>query len=125
MNRRLLLAASLVAVAAPVGAQSSPAAAVAEAKARGLVGERYDGYVGLVMEAGPMLRHQVQAINIRRRSIYSQFATARRVGLQEVGITAGCQLLGTVGVGEQYLGTDNQWRRRGPGQPAPIPDYCR
>ena len=125
MSRRLVLAASLLAIAMPGRAQVPAGQAVAEAKARGLVGERYDGYVGLVADTGPMLRHQVQSINIRRRSLYSQLATSRGVTLQEVGITAACQLLGTVGIGEYYAFADGTWRLRGRGQTAPVPDYCR
>jgi hypothetical protein len=29
-----------------------------------------------------------------------------------------------VAVGEIYLLPDNVWRRRGPGEAAPRPDYC-
>ena len=125
MSRRLILAASLLAIAMPGRAQVPAGQAVAEAKARGLVGERYDGYVGLVADTGPMLRHQVQSINILRRSLYSRFAIARSVTPADVGITAGCQLLATVGVGEYYAFADGTWRLRGRGQTAPVPDYCR
>ena len=124
MSRRLVLATSLLAIAMPCGAQVPAGQAVAEAKARGLVGERYDGYVGLVADTGAMLRHQVQSINILRRSLYSRFAIARSVTPADVGITAGCQLLATVGVGERYLAPDNDWHQRRSGQPAPVPDYC-
>jgi hypothetical protein len=44
---------------------------------------------------------------------------------QDVGITAGCQLLARVGEGQAYMFADGAWRRRGVGQPAPVPDYCR
>ncbi|MEO7786322.1 MAG: DUF1318 domain-containing protein [Sphingomicrobium sp.] len=127
MTGRALLAAALFAtpLAAPMAAQTPAGPAVAEAKASGLAGERYDGYVGLVADAGPRLRHQVQSINILRRSLYSRFAIARGVAQADVGITAGCQLLGTVQVGERYYAPDNSWHLRRPGQPAPIPDYCR
>ena len=125
MSRRLILAASLLAIAMPGRAQVPAGQAVAEAKARGLVGERYDGYVGLVADTGPMLRHQVQSINIRRRALYSDLSARRGVALQEVGITAACQLLGTVGVGERYLLGDGVWRTRRAGEGAPVPDYCR
>ncbi len=125
MSRRLILAASLLAIAMPGRAQVPAGQAVAEAKARGLVGERYDGYVGLVADTGPMLRHQVQSINILRRSLYSRFAIARSVAPADVGITAGCQLLATVGVGERYYAPDNSWHQRHPGEPAPVPDACR
>ena len=125
MSRMALLAAALILVGGPAAAQMAAGPAVAEAKARGLVGERYDGYVGLVVEAGPALRHQVQSINILRRSLYSRFAIARSVTPADVGITAGCQLLATVGVGERYYAPDNSWHQRRPGEPAPVPDYCR
>ena len=124
MKRALLVIAAGALVARPAEAET-PASAVARARAAGQVGERFDGYLGLVVDSGPLLRHQVQAINILRRSIYSQFATSRGVTLQEVGITAGCQLLGTVGVGESYALTDRAWRVRGAGQVAPVPGYCR
>ena len=64
-------------------------------------------------------------MNIRRRALYTGLAQRRGVAPGEVGITAGCTLLGRVAVGEAYLLGDGVWRRRGPGQPAPVPDYCR
>ncbi len=124
MKRALLLAAT-IAMASGLAAAETPVSAVAHARAAGQVGERFDGYLGIAVDGGPLLRHQVQAINIRRRSLYSQFAASRGVTLQEVGITAACQLFGTVGVGERYALTDNVWRVRGAGQGAPVPDYCR
>jgi uncharacterized protein YdbL (DUF1318 family) len=111
----------LLLLASPAAAQSP---AVDAAIAAGQVGERYDGYLGVVSAVSPSLRAQVARINIERRSIYSNFATSRRVSPQDVGITAGCQLLGRVGVGQAYLLSDGSWRRRGAGQPAPVPNYC-
>ena len=123
MKRALLVVAAFALVAPAVA--ETPASAVARARGAGQVGERFDGYLGLAVDGGPLLRQQVQAINIRRRSLYSQLASRRGVTLQEVGITAACQLLGTVGVGERYALTDNVWRVRRAGQGAPVPDYCR
>jgi hypothetical protein len=118
---RKLLLATLVA-AAPVAAQTP---AVNAARASGQVGERFDGYMGVVTAVSPAVRSQVATINIQRRSLYSNLAARKGASPQDVGITAGCQLLGRVGVGEAYMLTDGVWRRRGAGQPAPVPDYCR
>lgn len=107
------------------GAASAQTPLVDQGRAAGQVGERYDGYLGLSSAASATLRSQVATINIRRRSIYSNFAASRRVSPQEVGITAGCQLLARVGVGEAYMLPDGIWRRRAEGQPASLPDYCR
>jgi uncharacterized protein YdbL (DUF1318 family) len=115
----LLLAAA--ACLAPAAAQTP---AVNAARAAGQVGERFDGYMGYAVTPSAAVRSQVEAINIRRRSLYSNFAATRGVSPQEVGITAGCQLLRRVGVGEAYLLGDGVWRRRGAGQAVPVPDYC-
>lgn len=95
------------------------------ARAAGQVGERYDGYLGYAMvQPNAQARTQTEAINIRRRALYTDLAQRRGVSPQEVGITAGCTLLGRVQVGEAYMLGDGQWRRRLAGQPAPVPDYC-
>ena len=116
-----LLAAATV--AAPAGAQQ--AGVILEAKRAGLIGERFDGYLGFVANPPPALRRQVNGVNIRRRALYSGLATRKRATIEEVGITASCTLLATVGVGEYYLPGDGGWRRRMPGEPAPLPSYCR
>ena len=123
MKMRWLLAAALGAVAAPVVAQSSPV--IVAARSAGQIGERFDGYLGYALSPEPRLRAQVESVNIRRRAFYSDLAAKRGASRVEVGITAGCELLGSVAVGEAYLLGDNVWRRRAPGQALPIPDYCR
>lgn len=122
MTRRLLLAALLLAIA-PAAAAQTPA--VDSARAAGVVGERFDGYVGISGAASATVRSQVSTINIRRRSLYSNLATSRGATLQEVGITAGCQLLARTRPGEAYMLSDGAWRRRQANQAAPLPDYCR
>ena len=125
MKRALLLAAAAAVLIAAPGQAETAASAVARARAAGIVGERYDGYLGVAIDGSPLLRQQVQAINIRRRALFADLAGRRGVPLQEVGMTAACQLLGTVGVGERYALSDNVWRVRRAGQAAPVPDYCR
>lgn len=122
MTRRLLLPAMLSALSIPAMAQTP---AINAARASGIVGERFDGYLGLAGPAPSNVRSQLSSINIQRRSIYSNLAASRRVSPGEVGIAAGCQLLGRVAVGEAYQLSDGQWRRRLPGQPSPLPSYCR
>jgi uncharacterized protein YdbL (DUF1318 family) len=89
------------------------------------VGERYDGYVGIAAPVTPPVRAQVSKINIQRRALYSNLGSQKGANPQEVGVTAGCQLLARVTMGETYMLADGKWRRRGAGQPAPVPDYCR
>ena len=115
----VLLAALLIGAAAVA---QTPV--VDAARRAGTVGERYDGYLGYVSAPSAGLRSQVDAVNIRRRSLYSNLATSRGVSPQEVGITAGCQLLRRVEVGQAYMLSDGVWRRRAAGQATAVPDYC-
>jgi uncharacterized protein YdbL (DUF1318 family) len=115
-------ALALAAVASVATAQS----AYFDSRASGQVGERFDGYLGYAAaQPGPLARQQTEAINIRRRALYTDLAQRRGASPQEVGITAGCTLLARVEVGESYMLGDGVWRRRTAGQPAPVPDYCR
>jgi hypothetical protein len=118
--RRLLLLALMAAV--PAAAQTP---AVDAARASGAVGERYDGYVGVAAPVSAAVRSQLTSINIQRRSLYSRLAASKGASPRDVGITAGCQLLARVSVGEAYMLGDGVWRRRAAGQSAPVPDYCR
>jgi hypothetical protein len=122
MRRLLLIGAALIAVGSAATAQTP---AVDAARAAGIVGERYDGYMGFAATPSAAVRSQVSTMNIRRRALYSNLAASRGVSPQEVGITAGCQLLARVAVGEAYMLGDGLWRRRAAGRPAPVPDYCR
>ena len=107
-------------LATPVVAQD----AVVAARGAGLVGERYDGYLGAVGPLPPALRSHVSAVNIKRRALFSQLAASRGVAAQDVGIATACALLARVAVGEFYLLNEGEWRRRSPGEPAPHPAYC-
>ena len=91
---------------------------------RRLIGERFDGYIGLVTTSPTAeLRRQVGAINIRRRALYSQLATRRGVSPEEVGITTACSLFKRLNVGDYYLLGQGGWRRLAAGQSA-APSYC-
>ncbi|QNM83525.1 YdbL family protein [Sphingomonas sabuli] len=117
-----LIGAIVVAVAVPALAQDT--SALVQARQAGVIGERFDGYLGHAATASDAVRRQAASINIRRRSLYTGLAQRRGVTVQEVGITAGCELLAGVRTGEIYMLSDGVWRKRQPGQPAAVPDYC-
>jgi len=120
MRLSLLLAIALLAALAV----AQPSSLVEGAIAAGQVGERYDGYMGFAAAPSEPLRRQVQAINIRRRALYSDLASRRGVTTQVAALATGCELLARISVGEVYMLQDGTWHRRQAGQPAPRPDYC-
>lgn len=121
MTRPFLVLLAMTGAAASIAQTPT----VDSARAAAGVGERFDGYMGYVMTPSASLRAQVDAINIQRRALYSNLAARKGVSPQEVAYTAGCQLLGRVQVGHAYMLADGIWRRRSPGEPAPVPTYCR
>lgn len=124
MKKLILALAMLAGLAMAAAAPAQESAIIVEARRAGLIGERFDGYVGIVA-ANPSdgLRRQVAAINIRRRSLYSGLAARKGVTPEEVGITAACTLFRRIGVGEFYLPGQGGWRRVVAGQ-SPLPSYC-
>jgi uncharacterized protein len=120
--RLILLIAGAVMLATPGNAQES--ASVMQARGAGLIGERFDGYLGFVTTPSGALRRQVNSINIRRRALYANLARQKGVSTEEVGITATCTLFTRIPVGGYYLTSDRGWLRRGAGQAAPRPSYC-
>ena len=123
MNRLLLSLAALSCLASSSLASAQDPATILAARSAGQIGERYDGYLGYVTTPSATLRRQVDAVNIRRRSLYSNLAARRGVSPQEVGITTACSLLRRIAVGEYYLPGEGGWRRLTPGQ-SPVPRYC-
>jgi uncharacterized protein YdbL (DUF1318 family) len=120
------LAALFAAIAlAGLGASAAQAQSdLASARRAGIVGERFDGYLGFARTPSEAVRKQAGAVNIKRRALYTGLATRRGVTRQVAEIAAGCELLSRVAVGELYMLHDGIWRRRDPGEGAPSPDHC-
>ncbi|MEA3040883.1 MAG: uncharacterized protein QOC65_372 [Sphingomonadales bacterium] len=125
MRRPALIAALLLlGIAGPAAAVLQETATAL--RATGLVGEQYDGYLGLVGAAPPRVRSEMDAVNIRRRAHYTELARLRRARVEEVGVAAACEILaGRVGPGQYYLLPDGVWRRRDGNEPVLRPAYCR
>ena len=110
------LAASLL-VAAPAFAQRDPA--YDAARSAGQVGEKMDGYLGVVGASTGGVQRVVNDINIKRRALYAQRAQAARppVTLEEYALTAGCIAILRTQQGEKYQAPDGSWQTRGAGAP--------
>ena len=76
------------------------------------MGEKMDGYLGIVGTETPELRRIVNDINIKRRSVYSQRAQATNATLEEYALTAGCQAILATVPGEKYQAPDGSWQTR-------------
>lgn len=120
MRRRLLIAAAAMVAATPVMAQSL----IGTALANGQIGERDDGYLGIIGAPSDAVKRAVNGINITRRSLYSDLAAKKGVTPEEVGLTAACTTLSRVAVGQFYFTQSKGWQRRNAGQTVALPPYC-
>lgn len=110
-------AAALI-VAAPAMAQRDPA--YQAARSAGQVGEKPDGYLGVVGDASPAIRAMVDDLNLRRRSAYTERARAAGSTVEQFAFTTGCNLIMQTVAGERYMAPDGRWLVRG--ADAPVRD---
>ena len=108
-------AASLVSVTAtPAAAQTAAEkTAVDGAKARGLVGEQGDGYLGFVTPStDPMLAAAVAAINAGRMQVYRETAMRTGVTVDAAGQATAQQLFMRLPPGQFFKPLMGDWTRK-------------
>jgi uncharacterized protein len=94
--------------ALPVAAQSLDAA-----KAAGQIGERIDGYVGVVDANAPAdIKRLVNQVNAGREAKYAEIAAERGTSVQAVAQIAGQKLIERAPKGEYVMGADGRWRQK-------------
>ncbi len=95
------------------------------AKAQGVIGETWEGYIDFAKTPSNAVRAEVEALNIKRRAAYTQLASQRGATVQEVALKTACQIFAAkVPVGQAYLLPDKIWRVREGASPIARPDYC-
>ena len=104
----IALAAGLLAT--PALAQRDPA--YDAARSAGQVGEKMDGYLGIVGASTTALQRIVDDINIKRRAVYADKARAANATLEEYALTAGCLAIARTAPGEKYQAPDGSWQTR-------------
>lgn len=106
----LVFSGTVAGISTPAFAQRDPA--YAAARAEGKVGEKIDGYLGIVSSSSPSLQAIVNDINIKRRAVYAEKAKAANATLDEYALTAGCQAILATAPGEKYQAPDGSWQTR-------------
>ena len=103
-----LLVFALLAVPAGVAVADS----LGDAKRAGSVGERPDGYLGVVGNASPQVTALVQDINGKRRQKYSAIAKKNGTSVAAVAALAGAKLVENAAPGEYVMTVSGQWVRK-------------
>jgi uncharacterized protein YdbL (DUF1318 family) len=97
-----------------VGLGLGPAVAgpLEDAKAEGLVGERIDGYLGVVGGASANVQSLVDRINAERKAKYAEIAKKQGAPVEAVAQIAGKKLIERAGSGEYVMGANGNWQRK-------------
>jgi uncharacterized protein YdbL (DUF1318 family) len=104
-----LLALALLAVPSGVALADQ----LADAKKAGSVGERPDGYLGLVdQNAGAAVKQMVEDINGKRREKYRGIAEKRGTSVGAVAALAGAKLVEKAAPGEYVMTKSGKWAQK-------------
>lgn len=115
--RKLAFAAAATGMMLGTAAYAQRDPAYDAARSAGRVGEKMDGYLGIVGAGTGDLQRIVNDINIKRRAVYAQKAQSANATLEEYALTAGCLAIARTSPGEKYQAPDGTWQTRGPGAP--------
>lgn len=108
-----LLALVLALVGLLLAAPAAHANALDDAKAAGWVGERQDGFVGLVRQDAPAdVKALVKQINDKRQSTYEQIADKRDTTVVAVAALAGEKLIREAPKGHYVQDAGGSWVRK-------------
>jgi hypothetical protein len=106
-------AVAIVVLSLGLLAAPARAASLDQAKEAGQVGERIDGYVGVVDANAPAdVRAMVDQINGERKAKYQEIADKQKAPLAAVAQIAGKKLIERTPKGQYVLGADGQWRKK-------------
>lgn len=116
--RTLLISLSLALAAlafAPTASAGDPQ--IDAAIAAGQVGERIDGYLGVVSTADAALTRKVQDINNRRRAVYEQSAkdastSSQPITVQMIAQVAGEKQIAKLPAGAYYMDASGSWQKK-------------
>ena len=111
--RTLLISMSLALAAfafAPTASAGDPV--IDAAISSGTVGERIDGYLGVVGTADATTVRKVQDINNRRRAVYEQTARDNNTTVQIVAQLAGEKQIAKLKPGQFYMNDSGVWQSK-------------
>ena len=114
MTRRIIAAWLAFVLVAVLGV---PAAAsgldLDRAKGQGLVGEKADGYVGIVVaQTNSLVQALVNSVNAKRRAAYEEIAKKNGTSVDAVALLAGAKLVERAAKGEWVTDADGVWRKK-------------
>lgn len=106
------VAALAMAFAAPAALAGPPE--IDAAKERGVVGERVDGYLGVVSGASidAATQRKVEEINAKRRKVYEDLARQQGATVEQVAFVTGEKLTNQTPAGQYIFDQSGSWKKK-------------
>lgn len=83
------------------------------AKSQGFIGEKLDGYLGMVSnKTNPSIKALVQEINTKRRLKYQEIAKKNGTSLNKVEVLAGKKTIQKTQSGHFYQNSNSKWIKK-------------
>ncbi len=105
-----LFVGSAAIVAGPVANAADPQ--IEAAIEAGKVGERIDGYLGVVGSADPAIVRKVNEVNNKRRAVYERLAKEKGVTVVQVARITGEKQLARASAGSFIMDDSGKWARK-------------
>lgn len=87
------------------------------ARDNGVVGEKTDGYLGMVGNQSPAIKNMVNKNFLLRKQVYTKTAKAQGISVERAAFFGGCKNIQRTVAGEKYQAPDGSWKTRGSGAP--------
>ncbi|MEO0398822.1 MAG: YdbL family protein [Pseudomonadota bacterium] len=113
MAGALALGAAFVLLASPTTSFAA-SSAIEAAKRNCIVGERNDGYLGVVNEgrANDSLRREVASVNQRRKAAYTRLARQNGVSIRDTGVLTAEKLIRRAPSGQCVQNANGAWIKK-------------
>ena len=110
----LLVAGSLTAVAFSAPAAAAQGSQIESAKTAGVIGERIDGYLGIVEDGAvdASLRRRVNEVNAKRRAVYDEVAEQNGATTEQVARLTGEKQIARAAAGQFVMNETGRWTRK-------------
>ncbi len=109
----MLTAAVLLGLATTTAAYAQSGPTYQSARSDGLIGELPTGYIGFVSPPTAAIKALVDDINIKRKAVYTEQASANGATVEEFAFRTACRLIKEKMVaGEKYQAPDRSWKTR-------------
>lgn len=87
------------------------------ARTNGQIGEKVDGYLGVIGTQADSVQALTKKINILRKQVYTKTAVSQGISVEKAAFLGGCKNIVRTVAGEKYQAPNGSWQNRGSGQP--------